>query len=283
MMQGAQNFISARYEEVLDDLYEEAVLSGSALRRYGVGDLVDRGFLPLSFLDGGGALDRLYGQEFRLLTRAVMADDATVPQLTLNATELDPGGQGAIAEALIDGDPDNGEVRIEAVLVSAGGEPIPTQIGAPVTARTERSNAGFVETGVEARGPYGVFSFDLGGFTGADGFPDDPVGRFAAIVALGGFGVLDASGMSTTTTGATDLEDAFRRCEGILTDPALDRNSPVYLECRDLTNAVYGDIVIVNYDTTGDGVPDVFPAIEGVSRITMSPPVDTTGDGVPDV
>lgn len=283
MMQGAQNFISARYEEVLDDLYEEAVLSGSALRRYGVGDLVDRGFLPLSFLDGGGALDRLYGQEFRLLTRAVMADDATVPQLTLNATELDPGGQGAIAEALIDGDPDNGEVRIEAVLVSAGGEPIPTQIGAPVTARTERSNAGFVETGVEARGPYGVFSFDLGGFTGADGFPDDPVGRFAAIVALGGFGVLDASGMSTTTTGATDLEDAFRRCEGILTDPALDRNSPVYQECRDLTNAVYGDIVIVNYDTTGDGVPDVFPAIEGVSRITMSPPVDTTGDGVPDV
>lgn len=283
MMQGAQNFISARYEEVLDDLYEEAVLSGSALRRYGVGDLVDRGFLPLSFLDGGGALDRLYGQEFRLLTRAVMADDATVPQLTLNATELDPGGQGAIAEALIDGDPDNGEVRIEAVLVSAGGEPIPTQIGAPVTARTERSNAGFVETGVEARGPYGVFSFDLGGFTGADGFPDDPVGRFAAIVALGGFGVLDASGMSTTTTGATDLEDAFRRCEGILSDPALDRNSPVYQECRDLTNAVYGDIVIVNYDTTGDGVPDVFPAIEGVSRITMSPPVDTTGDGVPDV
>lgn len=195
----------------------------------------------------------------------------------------DPGGQGAIAEALIDGDPDNGEVRIEAVLVSAGGEPIPTQIGAPVTARTERSNAGFVETGVEARGPYGVFSFDLGGFTGADGFPDDPVGRFAAIVALGGFGVLDASGMSTTTTGATDLEDAFRRCEGILSDPALDRNSPVYQECRDLTNAVYGDIVIVNYDTTGDGVPDVFPAIEGVSRITMSPPVDTTGDGVPDV
>jgi hypothetical protein len=283
MMQGAQNFISARYEEVLDDLYEEAVLSGSALRRYGVGDLVDRGFLPLSFLDGGGALDRLYGQEFRLLTRAVMADDATVPQLTLNATELDPGGQGAIAEALIDGDPDNGEVRIEAVLVSAGGEPIPTQIGAPVTARTERSNAGFVETGVEARGPYGVFSFDLGGFTGADGFPDDPVGRFAAIVALGGFGVLDASGMSATTTGATDLEDAFRRCEGILSDPALDRNSPVYQECRDLTNAVYGDIVIVNYDTTGDGVPDVFPAIEGVSRITMSPPVDTTGDGVPDV
>lgn len=283
MMQGAQNFISARYEEVLDDLYEEAVLSGSALRRYGVGDLVDRGFLPLSFLDGGGALDRLYGQEFRLLTRAVMADDATVPQLTLNANELDPGGQGAIAEALIDGDPDNGEVRIEAVLVSAGGEPIPTQIGAPVTARTERSNAGFVETGVEARGPYGVFSFDLGGFTGADGFPDDPVGRFAAIVALGGFGVLDASGMSTTTTGATDLEDAFRRCEGILSDPALDRNSPVYQECRDLTNAVYGDIVIVNYDTTGDGVPDVFPAIEGVSRITMSPPVDTTGDGVPDV
>ena len=283
MMQGAQNFVAGRYEEILEQLYEEAVLNGTALKSYEVSDLTDAGFLPLSFLDGGGALDRLYDQGFRLLTRAVLAGDAAVPQTTLTAVDMDPGGQGAIAAALIDGDPDNGEVRIEAVLISDGGEPMPTTVGAPVTARTERSNAGFVETGVEARGPYGVFTFDLGGFVGTTGFPDDPTGRFAAIVALGGFGVLDASGLGTDQGAEPDLQDAFRRCEGILDDPALDRNSPIYEACRDTTNSVYGDIVNTNYDTTGDGVPDVFPTIEGTTRITMSPPVDTDGDGDADV
>ena len=284
VMQGAQNFVSSRYEDLLEDLYDEATLTGSALLRYDVSDLTDLGFLPLSFLDDSGALSRTYGQEFRLLARAVSVSDATVPQVTLTVADMDPGGQGSIAADLIDGDPLNGEVRIEAVLVSAEGIPVPTQTGAPVTGRTERSNAGFVESGTEARGPYGVFSFDLGGFVGADGFPADPVGRFAAIVALGGYGVLNASGMSIDLPDPeTDLQDAFRRCEGILSDPSLDQNSPLYIACRDTTNAVYGDIVIVNYDTTGDGFADVFPAIEGTTRITMSPPVDTTGDGVPDV
>ena len=284
VMQGAQNFVSSRYEDILDELYAEAALSGPAVLRYDVSDLTDLGFLPLSFLDDSGALNRGYGQEFRLLTRAVLAGDAAVPQATLTAPDMDPGGQGSIAADLIDGDPDNGEVRIEAVLVSAGGTPIPTQTGAPVTGRTERSNAGFVEAGTEARGPYGVFSFDLGGFVGADGFPDVPAGRFAAIVALGSYGVLDASGMSVDLPDPeTDLQDAFRRCEGILADPSLDQNSPLYIACRDTTTAVYGAIVIVNSDTPGAGVPDVFPTIEGTTRITMSPPVDTTGDGVPDV
>jgi hypothetical protein len=282
-MQGAQNFVSNRYEEILDQLHEAAVLNGAAARAYDLEDLTGAGFLPLAFLDGGGALQRVYGQEFRLLTRAVLAGDTAVPQRTLTVVDMDPGGQGAIAADLIDGDPVNGEVRIEAVLVSDGGDPMPVTVGAPVTARTERSNAGFVEAGTESRGPYGVFGFDLGGFVGADGFPADPVGRFAAIVALGGFGVLDATGMGADPDREPDLQDAFRRCAGILEDPALDRNSPIYVECRDTTNAIYGDIVIVNYDTTGDGVPDVFPSIEGTTRITMSPPVDTSGDGVPDV
>jgi hypothetical protein len=285
VMQGAQNFVSARYEDILEELYQEASLSGGAAHKsYSVADLSDRGFLPLSFLDGGGALDRLYDQEFRLLTRAVLAADTAVPRSTLTVADMDPGDQGSIAEDLIDGDPVNGEVQIEAILVSAGGVPIPTQTGAPITTRTERSNAGFIETGTEARGPYGVFSFDVSGFAGGDGYPDETAGRFAAIVSLAGFGVLDASGMSTLgPLQDLSLQDAFRRCEEILTDPALDRNSPIYLECRDTTNAIYGDIIIVNYDTTGDGVPDVFPTIQGTTRITMSPPVDTTGDGVPDV
>jgi len=285
VMQGAQNFVSSRYEDVLDELYDAAVSGGgAAVRAYQVTDLTALGFLPQSFLGGGGALDRIYGQEFRLLARAVMADDVVVPQASLTVTDMDPGGQGSIAVDLIDGDPDNGEIRIEAVLLSVGGDPIPTQFGAPVTVRTERSNAGFVETGTESRGPYGVFSFDLAGFVGADGFPADPTGRFAAIVALGGYGVLDASGMSLTgALPEMDLQDALRRCEGILADPSLDQNSPIYTECRDTTNAVYGDIVMVSYDTTGDGVPDVFPKITGPTLISMSPPVDTTGDGVPDV
>jgi hypothetical protein len=284
VMQGAQNFVSTRYDEILDELYEEAALSGgAAVRRYTLEELSGLGFLPTSFLDGGGALDRLYGQEFRLLTRAVLVSDTAVPRQTLSAAQMDPGGQGAIAADLIDGDPVNEEVQIEAVLVSAGGTPVPTQRGAPITTRTERSNAGFIETGTEARGPYGVFSFDVSGFAGADGYPADPEGRFAAIVALAGFGVLDASGMSTDPLPELNLEDAFRRCAGILADPNLDENSPLYLECRDTTNGIYGDIVLVNHDSDGDGVINVFPTITGPTRITMSPPVDTTGDGTPDV
>jgi hypothetical protein len=285
VMEGAQDLVSSRYDELLEDLYDEAALNGSARLRYDVPDLIDLGFLPASFLGGAGALDRTYGQEFRLLLRAVSVDDASVPQTTLTLDDMDPGGaNGDILAELVDGDLTNDEARIEAVLVSAGGEAVPVQVGAPVTGRTERSNAGFVESGTEARGPYGVFSFDLGGFVGADGFPDDPAGRFAAIVALGAYGVLDASGRGVEGSDQqTDLSDAFRRCEGILDDPSFDQNSPIYVTCRDTTNDVYSDIVIMNYDATGDGVPDVFPVIEGASRITMSPPVDTTGDGVPDV
>jgi len=284
VMQGAQNFISTRYDLILDELYQEAVLTGNtANRRYSLLDLSNLGFLPQSFLEGGGALDRLYGQDFRLLTRAVLVSDGSLPRLNLSAADMDPGGQGAIAAALIDGDPENDEVQIEAILVSAGGSAVPIQRGAPITTRTERSNAGFIETGTEARGPYGVFSFDVSGFSGVDGYPEDTEGRFAAIVALAGFGVLDASGMSTTPLAELNLEDAFRRCASILADPALDQNSPLYVECRDTTNGIYGDIVLVSHDSTGDGVLNVFPTITGPTRITMSPPVDTTGDGVPDV
>lgn len=273
VMQGAQNFVSARYEQILAQLYQEALDGGGeAVRSYSVSDLSNEGFLPVSFLDGGGALDRLYGQEFRLLTRAVLISDSNLPRGNLTVSDLDPSpGQGSIIESLIDGDPSNDEVQIEAILVSAGGVRIPTQRGAPITTRTERSNAGFIESGTEARGPYGVFSFDVSGFSGVSGYPTETEGRFAAVVALAGFGVLDASGMSTTLPPELDLGDAFRRCADILSDGALDQNSPLYVECRDTTNAIYGDIVLVSYDSNNDGVINVFPSIIGPSRISMSP------------
>lgn len=255
VLQGAQTFVSVEYDEILDELFNEAAISGEAIIRYSIADMADRGFLPSVFLQGEdvatqGALGRLYGQEFSLLARAVMAGDTAIPKATASIGEMDPLSQGSVSAAIQE------DLFIEAIVVSSGGSAIPRQRGAPVTVRTERSNAGFIEEANEARGPYGVYSFDLSGFQPlADVYPEP--GRFASIVAISDFGVLGAGGL-------TDDGD-----DGGFTIP-----NPLELE---------GDLVFINTDTTGDGLLDTFPAIRQLNKISMLEPTDSTGDGEPDV
>lgn len=278
-LQASQRLISAKEAQIIEALKISST-SGPAARSYTLQELSSEGFLSATLVGEGGALDRAFGHDLKLLVRVVSELDAAPVRATLLGDE--------ITSDLTDGDPDNDEARLEAVLFSIGDTLIPTQRGAPIALRTERSNVGFIEipkapetTNVEARGPYGAFSFDISGFSGIEGYPDGSPGRFAVLVALADPGALDLySGESEGSD--IDLRGYFQRCADILDIPGETESGDLYQGCLSASNDLFTDILFIN-DTNGDTVADTERRIIGTTLIRMGPPVDTDGDGVPDI
>lgn len=274
VLDGAQRYVASEYDILLEDLLVEATASGSALLEVPMSNLSDAGLLPPTYFNntGGTSPQNIFGQDYALLIRAVNRSDTTNPQATMTSLDIDSDGDGVIDAELTDNDPSNGEMDIEAILVTTGGENVPPQRGNPIITASENASSGYVQIADLARGPYANWALDISNFSSLPSYPT--VGRFASIVALSRYGSLDGSG-----SGSADTEEFFSRCEGIL--DTLTTSSPEYQACLADANNVYSSIIFNSYDSNGDGVNDIFPTIEGLATIDMF--VDADGDGIADV
>ncbi len=264
MLAATRNFVSQNYDDIRLDLMTEANASGTALRSYDMDDLILAGYIPGSFI-GSGVMERIHGQRYALMVRAVDRQDGGAPQATLGPARIDPGGTGSIDPTLTDGDATNGEMDIEAVLVTHGGTAIKRGRGGEIVAKIGSAFAGFVTVADATSGAYGNFALDISSYAPLATYPEP--GRFASIVAMSRFGVFDGDGGK-----ATAILDPLRRCYG------LDISSVAYGDCLN-NNAVYTDIVMSPFDGNGDGSVDRFPAIRGLTAVNCAP---TGADGVPD-
>lgn len=252
IVEGAQAYVSERYDQLRrTDLFAAAQSSpDGALATLSLQELVDDGYLP-EIVSASGAVGAVFGHEYRLILRAVNGSDVTMTDV-----DMDGNGDGSVDPVLVDGNPDNGEIEIESLLVSIGGSPIPSGRAGDIIARTGLFNAGFVNVDGIASGSFGSFEFPMTGFDASGSVPDE--GGFATIVSLSNFGVVTSDGSSG---GSASLRDAFLRCEGM--DPGI----PEYGDCLD-SNEVYTDIYFRSYDSDGDGSVDTIPAIRNLSSIS---------------
>lgn len=250
VIEAAQDFVAERYDEIRTD----RLFAGDGVSTVSIPELVQEGYLPAILADGT-TMSKLFGQDYHLLMRAVDRADVGTPQATLLADDLDANSDGVIDAIFTDGNLDNREVEIEAVLVTRGTESIPSGRAGDVIARMELLNAGYVETAGSASGSYGNFSFNLTEFAPTGLAPD--AGSFASVVALSSYGALGSDGPGSE---ASAIVDPLRRCDGM--DPSMAE----YSECL-ANNEVYADIVFNAYDTDGDAVDDVFPALRNLSTV----------------
>lgn len=258
IMDAARGFIQNNSADLIRDMFQFARTSGGEGRRVvTIADLTAGGYLSPAFTPGG-TLNRLFGQNYVLLMRPVFRGDTANPAVSLRQADMDPLGTNQINPAFMDGNPDNGEIGIEAVLFSTGGTPIPSGQAARVVDATERINAGFVLTGNRARGSGGTMNFIISGFSGFPQFAQAGAGRFASPISLGAFGPIG----DTVTTASTDLRRTFFRCVGI--NPA----HPVMNAClNSANNVIYSDIALRPFDSDNNGSIDRFPAITGATRL----------------
>jgi len=250
VIEAAQDFVAERYDEIRS----ERLFAGDGISSVSVAELVQEGYLP-SILSTGTTMSKMFGQDYHLLMRAVDRADIASPQATLLADDMDANGDGAVDAAFLDGNPDNGEAEIEAVLVTRGAEGIPPGRAGDVIARMGLLNAGYVDTAGSTSGSYGNFTFNLSEFAPTGLAPN--AGSFASVVALSSYGAL---GMDGPGTEASSIVDPLRRCDGM--DPSMTE----YSECL-ANNEVYADIVFNAYDSNGDNVDDVFPALRNLSTV----------------
>lgn len=252
IIKAAKAFVSQNYADLQDELFiASGGGTGRAIKTYSTSDLVSRGYLPPSFNDSG-ILGHLHGHRYALLMRAVNRSDSTNPQATMRGNQLDPLGAGTINVGLRDLDPSNGEMDIEALLVSYGGTALKPSLGGDIIGRLETSYAGFVNTTGTASGVYGSFTLNLSPYSSQAAYPT--AGHFASVIALSNFGVLGADG------GGGGVPDPLRRCDG------LDTATAAYSSCL-ANNEIYTDLVLNSSDTDGDGSSDKFPAIRGLSMV----------------
>lgn len=253
-LEASQRFVAGRYDTLREQLFTEATTSGNAIMAVPIQRLVDDGYMAANFLnnEAGNGIVNSWGQEFVILMRAVDRADTAAPAATLTLAQLDPVGANALDPAWTDGTAANGEMDIEAILATSGGNTAPGTRAGPVIVRTAMATAGMVRDDGLAAGPYGNWELDLTPFEDLAQVPGP--GRFASIVALSKFGVMDAE-------QAVETDEYLSRCADIITDLGLTVGSVEYQTCLDAENDMFSSIVF-NYDLNADGVEDYWPGIE---------------------
>lgn len=256
LIDSAIQFINETRPQILADLYQSASSGGPAMATYDLADLVAGGFVP-DGLNLGSVLQSEFGQEYRILARLISQNDPNTPAASLDIGDIDPAATGAVDPQLIDGVLANGELGIEAVLMTIGGDTVPIGQGGRIITASNSLNAAFLYENNIATGPGGVISFDVSGFAGFPGFAGGviPGGRFASVLSFGSPGDFGAG-------NETDLRDTFARCEG------LNVAGTAYIECLNGNRgSLYGDLNLTPSDENNDGTDDRFPAITGATRI----------------
>ncbi len=268
MTQFAQRYMRAEYRNLQGEL---AKLSGAdAIMEIPLQTLADTGHLPSSFLQSGRHLNS-ENQSFAILVRGVSRLDTANPQTTLTVAGLDANGDDAVDPVLVDGNPVNDELDLEALLVTAGGEPLPAQHGNPAAAAAGMAVVGYVQAEGTASGPFGSWSLNISPFQALSAYP--AAGRFVSLLALSGFGVLDFQNADGTAGGGYD-GNPFERCPG--------SSGAALTDCAG-NNDIYTDMRFRPADTDGDGDADEFAGISGVHSIGMAAPADADADGTADL
>ena len=264
----SQAYVRAEYEAII-----KGMATGSAEENaeasFHMSEVAEAGFLPESFLTDGQRTNN-FGQEYVILLRGVNASDDSVPKGTMTRAMIDPDLDGVIDPGLIDGNPANGELEIEAILVTVGGEPAPPVSGITAVVAAELVSAGFVESAGQATGPYRAWSLNLEEYAAFDDSPE--VEHFVSLIALSGYGVFNQGGLAAAGYRGHPLE----RCLG------LEDGTQSHRACT-LGNEIFTEVVFNSHDTDADGKLDRFGTISNLYQLDMGPPVDADGDGVADL
>lgn len=267
LLEQAQEFVAVEYDRIRQEMFEAGLAAADATigRTYTMQDLVDRGYLPPSFLEEGTVENR-FGQEYFLLVRGVNRAEAvsgTDARTSLLTTDFPLATTWAefetnYATPWLSDIPAPGQPRfdIEAVLLTSGGEDIPPNRGNRVSSATGLPTAGYLQT-IDPEpflsGPLGTYQLNLSGFQFLEEFPDLPAagerdwgGYIGGIVSLSGFNDLmltgsGAGGGGGGGGGSATFDDIFvYRCPE---DPA----DPLYATCLNdpnlslFTNIVFND------------------------------------------
>ncbi|MFM1863483.1 MAG: Bacterial shufflon protein N-terminal constant region [Pseudomonadota bacterium] len=267
MLAAAQGYAANFYGNLVADTFAAAANADAPLLAT-VTDLrflADAGFLGSAYLNQplavGETARNAFGQDYAFLMRGVDRA-AAEPRPTLTRGMVDANSDGQIDAIWRNGQPADGELELDVLLVTYNSDPLRPAVALPqvrgvrVVGDAERATAGFVTAPATATGAYGAWSLDLGGFAGAAGAPGP--GQFASIVALAGADTLETA----------DLREFLRRCDDILA-AGLPRTSAAFQACL-ASQDVYSTIVFTGFDSDGNGTIDRFPDLEGVERIAFA-------------
>ncbi|MCR9149624.1 MAG: hypothetical protein NXH83_05585 [Rhodobacteraceae bacterium] len=277
----AQGYVAARYDRILGALYDGTSAGDPLALNLGLNDVVASGYLPSVYANNEGALQKVYGQEFTVLARAVLRSAALAaapgaPAPTANRNDVEQAGGGAIRADLTDrvfdlSDPanENDEIDLEVLLVTTGGQPASTTRGNRIVASARMPSAGFIRPidaenpndGIEAVGPYGAWTLNVTPFQEAGLLGESGAGYFGSLVALSNFGSVSAD--PADVSEKVEAEETLSRCSGL---PA---GSEDHERCLS-GNGLYDSLVFNAWDSDGDGEVDRFPGISGVNSIVMS-------------
>ena len=265
MTQAAQSYAMDEHGNLRDEL--ASLSAGAAIMTVDIQRISEAGHLP-AILAAGGIRRNSFGQGWHLLVRGVDRSDAERPAPTLTVAEIDSDGNGAVDAELVDGNDANGELDLEIILATSGGEAIPARNGNPAIVASGLPIAGFVQEEGVASGPYGNWEMDISAFSALDGHPG--AGRFASLIALSGYGVLEFGGAGAGQV----IRNPLDRCPGASGD-LLD-------DCAD-DNQMHTDIVFNSPNGNGQAGSRESAAIRNLYGLEMGPPVDSDADGTPDI
>lgn len=263
MTEAAQAFIAGEYGALIARL--PSLPAGEAAISIHPRELVAAGYLADAFLVEGNA-ENSSGQSYLVLARAVDLADGTVPRLTLTTGDLDADGDGAIDPDLVDGQVFNGELFLEAILATSGGDPVAPQDGNPAVVAAESAFAGYVTSGSKARGPFGSWVLDISPYYSLAGNPVP--GRFVSLLALPGIGTFGMASGGERRGGQES--HPLERCLGL--------TGRLLQDCAS-GNAMYTGIAFTSFDQDGDGNIDRTGSIRNLYELSMGAPADTSGDG----
>lgn len=271
LLDAARALVQDRREDLIQELFDAAAASGGPGQLvYSAEDLVSLGYIPGSF-SPGATMDRLFGQRYALLVRPVFQEDIATPAAILGEIDMDPFGTGEIDLRFLDGDLSNGELGLEAVLFSLGGNPVPPGQAGRILGAAQRINVGFLNGATQSRGIGGTMDFNITGFADFEDYADAGQGRFASPVALGSIGAIGGGDVPNIP----ELRETFLRCVGLTPGTAGFR------DCLSAPrNEVFTNIILRPYDSDDDGTIDTFPAIEGATRIMCENSVGAVEDAV---
>ena len=264
MTEAARSFAEDEYETLQREL--AAVAGTDAIMEVGMQRLVDADYLPAEFMVNGGRQNSL-GQDWILLVRGVNRTDAARPPATLQVQAIDADSDGMVDPELMDGLEGNGELDLEIVLATTGGDAAQAQEGNPAIVASGLPTAGFVQDAGTARGPYGNWEMDIAPFLALDGDPAE--GRFASLIAVSGLGVLDFE--QATNAPEAFAGNPFDRCPGAA--------GALLGDCSG-NNQVHTQIVFDPFSGNRTGAD---AGISGLFALDMHPPVDSDADGTPDL